>query len=495
MNDMDLQTYALEHAIEDIFATKVDGMLVFANKQFRIHHAIDDMQDVAALNIKDLSPVPNTRQHWEYIVGEVEKGGGRAHFFLSEPIPDSPDVLAYEGEAYSDFDADGEKIYWAFGHDVSELVDKKQEIQRYNLILDKVMENLPAGIVVKDVNNGFKYLYRNKESFNRDIPIQYAVGKDDFDFHPLEIAKMKRKQDEKLAETGEELHWIAEEKDRSGKPIFLDKRKMRIVSEGSAPVLLSIEWNITDMEKMKRNLLKAKERAEESDKLKSAFLANISHEIRTPLNAIVGFSQLIAECDDAEERRTYYGVVEESSGHLLKLVNEILDLSKIEAGMSVFDVVSMKMDKICRKVYGMLYLRCPEGVRLIYEPSDTEVKVYGDKGRVLQVFSNLIGNAFKFTKQGSVRYGYKKVGNMVEAYVSDTGMGIEESKLPYVFDRFVKANENVQGTGLGLSICKGIVEKLGGQVSVSSIVGEGSTFSFTLPYSEEPEVSDSEEIL
>jgi len=157
--------------------------------------------------------------------------------------------------------------------------------------------------------------------------------------------------------------------------------------------------------------------------------------------------------------------------------------------------VSMKMDKICRKVYGMLYLRCPEGVRLIYEPSDTEVKVYGDKGRVLQVFSNLIGNAFKFTKQGSVRYGYKKVGNMVEAYVSDTGMGIEESKLPYVFDRFVKANENVQGTGLGLSICKGIVEKLGGQVSVSSIVGEGSTFSFTLPYSEEPEVSDSEEIL
>ena len=117
------------------------------------------------------------------------------------------------------------------------------------------------------------------------------------------------------------------------------------------------------------------------------------------------------------------------------------------------------------------------------------------KGRVLQVFSNLIGNAFKFTKQGSVRYGYKKVGNMVEAYVSDTGMGIEESKLPYVFDRFVKANENVQGTGLGLSICKGIVEKLGGQVSVSSIVGEGSTFSFTLPYSEELEVSDSEEIL
>lgn len=484
-NEIALMTYALDNAIEDIFATKVDGTMVYANGQFRLHHGLEKDSDISTLNIQDLKPYPQTAEHWNYILGEVKKGGGHGHFFLTEPIPGSPEVLAFEGNAYVENNTMGEEVYWAFGHDVSERVRNEQNIRRYNQVLDKVLENLPVGIVVKDVDHGFKFIYRNKESFNRDVPFLDAVGRDDFDFHPYEIALQKRQQDEKVATTGQEMHWVVEELDGHGNVIYLDKRKMCIKDENFNPLLLSIEWDITEIEKMKRTLAIAKEKAETSDKLKSAFLANMSHEIRTPLNAIVGFSQLIAESSEAEDRRTYYSIVEESSEHLLRLVNEILDLSKIEAGMTVFHIVPMSMDEACRKVYDMLYLRCPDGVKLVYEKPASDVMVMGDIGRVTQVISNIVGNAFKFTSIGSVTYGYCRKDREVEVYIRDTGAGISEEKLPQIFDRFVKANENVPGTGLGLSISKTIVEKLGGRIWVESEVGKGTTFRFTLSISEE----------
>ena len=202
----------------------------------------------------------------------------------------------------------GEGTIWTFGRDVSTRIRHEQQIKQFNQILDKIIENLPAGIVVKDINNNFKYLYRNRESYNREIPIQEALGKDDFDFYPLETAQEKRAQDIEIARTGKEMHWIAEERDGNGNPIYLDKRKMKIESNDFSPILLNIEWDITEMEQMKRELLVAKEKAETSDRLKSAFLANMSHEIRTPLNAIVGFSRIIAESTNEEERLGYYEI-------------------------------------------------------------------------------------------------------------------------------------------------------------------------------------------
>lgn len=480
---MALGNYALDHAIEDIFATKSDGTMVYANGQFRLHHGLTKDDDLSKLNIKNLTPFPQTAEHWEYILSQIDPATGKGHFFLTEPIPGRPEVLAFEGETYVETETlGGEEVYWAFGHDVSERVRNEQDVKRYNQVLDKVMENLPVGIVVKDVNHDFKFLYRNKESFNRDVPLMEAVGRTDFDFHSFEVATEKRKQDEEVAASGKDLHWVVEEKDGHGNTIYLDKRKMCILGDDFSPLLLSIEWDITEIEKMKRSLAAAKEKAETSDKLKSAFLANMSHEIRTPLNAIVGFSQLIAESTSADERLEYYHIVESSSEHLLGLVNEILDLSKIEAGMSKFDIRPISLDEVCRKAYDMLCLRCPEGVQLVYENPDPSIAVMGDLGRVTQVISNIVGNAFKFTTSGSVTYGYKPLSDsMVEVCIRDTGQGIPPEKLGNIFDRFVKANENVQGTGLGLSICKTIVEKLGGDIKVDSVVGQGTTFRFTLP--------------
>lgn len=365
------------------------------------------------------------------------------------------------------------------------------QIKRLNQIMDTTIDNLPAGIVIKDINNDFRYIYRNRESYNRDLYNSDAIGKNDFDYYPPEIANAKRKEDIEVATTGNGLHWTTEGKDKNGKMIILDKRKIRVSgSEWTSPIVISIEWDITELEIMKRELQTSKEKAEMSDKLKSTFLANMSHEIRTPLNAIVGFSHLIAESENAEERKTYYDIVEANNERLLQLINEILDLSKIEAGIVEFTYSPISLNGLCREVYDAHIFRTPQGVKLVYEPSEERLVIETDKNRVFQVISNLIGNAFKFTKEGSISYGYALKDGMIEFHVTDTGTGIEPEKIGRVFERFAKLNNIAQGTGLGLSICKTIIERMGGTISVSSVIGEGTTFLFTLPYQQTQEQAE-----
>lgn len=359
----------------------------------------------------------------------------------------------------------------------------QSQIKRLNRIMDTTMENLPAGIVVKDIRDDFRYIYRNRESYNREVlSPDDAIGMNDFDFYPVDIAEQKRREDMEIAATGKGMHWIMEGKDKNGNLLILDKQKIMVESDDFSPIIVSIEWDITQMELMRRELLASKEKAETSDKLKSAFLANMSHEIRTPLNAIVGFSRLIAESDDAAERQEYYNIVEANNDRLLQLINEILDLSKIEAGIVEFTMGPVELHNLCKEVYAAHVFRCPAGVELIFEPSDEQFILHSDKNRLFQVLSNLIGNAFKFTVEGSISYGYKLEGNMIVFHVTDTGLGIGPEKITKVFERFAKLNDFAQGTGLGLSICKTIIERLGGNISVSSEVGKGATFIFTLPY-------------
>ena len=391
--------------------------------------------------------------------------------------------MAYEGTMYNVTNDSGEESYWSFAHDISERIRYEAQIKRLNQIMDTTINNLPAGIVVKEINNDFRYIYRNREAYNRDLYKNDPVGKNDFDFYPPIVAEKKRQEDIQVATSGKGMHWTVEGKDRNGNLIILDKRKIRVDGdELSSPIIVSIEWDVTELEMMKRELLSSKEKAEMSDSLKSAFLANMSHEIRTPLNAIVGFSHLIAESDDAEERKTYYNIVNANNERLLQLINEILDLSKIESGTIEFSFGPASLHNLCREVHDAHIFRTPQGVNLVYESSDESLMIETDKNRVFQVISNLIGNAVKFTKEGSISYGYKLVDNQIVFHVTDTGTGIEPEKVGRVFERFAKLNNHAQGTGLGLSICKSIVERLGGKISVSSEFGKGTTFTFTLPY-------------
>ena len=492
-NDINTLTHAINNAKESIFAAKEDGTLIFANRQFLQNHGIPESEEIGKLKIYEIAGDMKTENDWQERCKDILHGGSRS-FIAHHPSRISKNILAYEGIMYNVTNDSGEESYWSFSHDISERLHYEAQIKRLNLIMDTTIDNLPAGIVVKEVNNDFRYIYRNRESYNRDLCVGEAIGKNDFDYYPPEVAEKKREEDVLVATTGQGLHWTMEGKDKNGNQLILDKRKIRVDGdELSSPIIVSIEWDITELEKIKRELQTSKEKAEMSDKLKSAFLANMSHEIRTPLNAIVGFSHLIAESENTEERHTFYEIVEANNERLLQLINEILDLSKIESGIIEFTSAPVNIHSLCKEVYDAHVFRTPQGVKLIYEPSENGLVIETDKNRVFQVFSNLIGNAFKFTKAGSISYGYKLVNKQVVFHVTDTGTGIEPEKIERVFERFAKLNNYAQGTGLGLSICKTIVERLGGEISVSSVVGKGTTFTFTLPYESDQASGDREE--
>ena len=224
--------------------------------------------------------------------------------------------------------------------------------------------------------------------------------------------------------------------------------------------------------------------AEKASMAKSDFLANMSHEIRTPMNAIVGLSRVALRDEDiSESTKEYLEDILNSGNHLLTLINDILDFSKIEANMVNFDLQPIEVNDLCKTLYDTFILRFPPEIQFINESLDTEHYIIADKNRTIQVISNLLDNALKHTKSGSIRLGYKLNTEDIEIYVADTGNGISSEQLDSIFNRFVKANENVQGAGLGLSICKMLVEKMGGNISVESELGKGSIFKFTLPIS------------
>ena len=245
--------------------------------------------------------------------------------------------------------------------------------------------------------------------------------------------------------------------------------------------MLCINFDITELKETERMLIGAKEKAEEADRLKSAFLANMSHEIRTPLNAIVGFSSLLEEAEDAEEKHLYATIIEENNKLLLQLISDILDLSKIEAG--TFDIIPEQVDaqQLCNELLQSMQVRATEQVEILLAPELPELTFTSDKNRLYQVLLNFITNALKFTSKGSIVIDYQINGNEVRFSVQDTGMGIEPEKQEAIFTRFVKLNNFIAGTGLGLSICQSIVTQLGGKIGVESKPGEGSCFWFTHP--------------
>ena len=246
--------------------------------------------------------------------------------------------------------------------------------------------------------------------------------------------------------------------------------------------LIGINYDITELKETESKLIDAKEKAETADRLKSAFLANMSHEIRTPLNAIVGFSSLLVQEENPEEREQYMAIVEENNELLLQLISDILDLSKMEAG--TFDFVERELDVnlLCEDMVRVMKLKAKPGVEVVFDRHLPECVIASDRNRLNQVIANFINNAIKFTATGSIRLGYDRIdAGHLRFYVADTGIGIMQEKQTEIFDRFVKLNSFVHGTGLGLSISKSIVEQLGGTIGVESEPGKGACFWFTLP--------------
>ena len=251
-------------------------------------------------------------------------------------------------------------------------------------------------------------------------------------------------------------------------------RKLTIVSE-----------QLTIANKKLKEYEEKAEKAEKASKMKSLFLANMSHEIRTPLNAIEGFSRVIVETDSEEERMKYYQIIESNNQRLSGLINEILDLSRVESGEIVMEKSMTDLNQLCENIQQLFKFRCPESLKLEWEKPLMSVTMNTDANRLTQVFSNLISNALKHTSRGSITYGFRVINEMkdIEFYVKDTGSGIAPEFIDQIFNTYASQDAELQkGFGLGLALCKIIVEKLGGTIRVDSVVDEGSTFTFILPF-------------
>ncbi|MFA5819665.1 MAG: response regulator [Bacteroidales bacterium] len=254
--------------------------------------------------------------------------------------------------------------------------------------------------------------------------------------------------------------------------------------------MFKIFQDITDRKENEEELIRAKDKAEESDRLKTAFLHNISHEIRTPMNAIFGFSALLGEPDiDVPTRQSYIEMIMKSSNHLLSIITDIIDISNIEANLVKITRNGIILNSIIRSLYEQFIPKANEKkIAMVSEPGlpDEESIILTDSTKLIQIISNLLNNALKFTQQGQIKFGYAVKDKLLEFFVSDTGLGIPEKYHQRIFDRFYQVDNTIsklyEGTGLGLAICKAYVEHLGGEIRLSSTPGVGSTFYFTLPF-------------
>ena len=265
-----------------------------------------------------------------------------------------------------------------------------------------------------------------------------------------------------------------------------DEREMLLKKIAEANARLEATQRDLNNAKKKLNEYEEKaKKAEQASRMKSLFLANMSHEIRTPLNAIEGFARVMAETDSAEDRMKYMEIVEGNNNRVLALINEILDLSRVEAGEITINKSMTDLTELCRNIQLIFKFRCSDTVRLVWNNPTMKVTLNTDANRLTQIFSNLISNALKHTAQGTITYGYRLIndGQEVEFFVTDTGSGIAEEDLKNIFTTYMSRDaENQNGYGLGLALCKIIVEKMGGTINVTSKLGEGSTFRFILPF-------------
>ena len=248
--------------------------------------------------------------------------------------------------------------------------------------------------------------------------------------------------------------------------------------------LVGVCMSTQEHKKIEEELTKARDKAQQSDKLKSAFLANISHEIRTPLNAIVGFSNLLVDGDmsfQKEEIKEFLSLIYLNCEQLLALISDILDLSKIESNTMVFNITEQPLTPLLQNILRAQQINVPQEVELLLDLPATDTIITTDPLRLKQVINNLINNAIKFTSKGAVTLGYKQNNDQVSIFVKDTGSGIDEDKINRIFERFYKGDNFVQGTGLGLAISHTIIEHLKGTITVTSKVGEGSCFTIQHP--------------
>lgn len=393
---------------------------------------------------------------------------------------------------------------------ITERVMSRNAIELEKAYFEELFQSLPEGVILLDPDNRIQ---RSNREFQRMF--QYSeeevVGKTlDELIVPKHMAGNALKFD-RVIKSDVPFHHETIRRTKDGKIIDVSILGSPMTFKGGKLAVYGIYRDITERKRVEYELsektreietqneeyrainielFEAKQRAEESDKLKSAFLANMSHEIRTPMNGILGFSQLLGNPElSQEEFDQYLDIIQRCSNQLLSIIDDLIDISKIESNQIKVFRSSTDINQLLHELYLMFKGKVEtKGIELSYSLGLKEGNciVSTDRGRVLQILTNLLGNAVKFTKEGSIRFGYKRKDAVLEFYVEDTGIGIMPEMGSKIFERFMQyETEIVQqmgGTGLGLAISEAYVKKLGGDIRYESVPHKGSTFYFTIPY-------------
>ena len=397
------------------------------------------------------------------------------------PVEISSRTVNIEGTAY----------YQIIGRDITERKQAEETLRESELRFRKIFEESPFPMVItgKDfgilrANSAFCKMSGYEEGELRLQTFSELSHPDDSADDPLNLMKLIA---EDIPVYNKEKRYV-----RKDGSVILGSSTISVVRNNMDEVVYFIGMveDITQRKKAEEELITAKLKAEESDRLKTAFLHNVSHEIRTPMNAIIGFTSLLNEPDiKAAERKQFTEIIGQSSNQLLSIINDIVDVANIESGQVKVHLTQTDLNQSLRNLheqYGISEKQHKIKIRLSAGLPDERAVITTDNTKLIQIVSNLVNNAVKFTKQGSVDFGYTLKGDFLEFFVRDTGIGIPQDSLGKIFDRFYQVDRTVSrqfgGTGLGLSICKAYVQLLGGEISVDSEPGKGTVFHFTIPY-------------
>lgn len=480
--ELEILRYAINNSEEEIMVCANDGRIIFANDlSARNHNLKNDFRNhtIFELNITEFK-----NNGWSEFLQLVRDNGNTLKRQFTKELPNH-ETLYYEVKTNIVKSNQTEAI-WFFANNVTHKAIQENKIKDLNYVMDAILNNIPVYLFVKDSADDFRYIYWNKAFENyAKIPAAQVIGNTDFEIFPNRAdAEKFRKDDLTLLHKGSPIEYDEEFIDNLGETRYVHTLKAIIKSDKELPWIIGVSWDITDLKRTEKELIQARIKAEQSDKLKSAFLANMSHEIRTPLNAIVGFSRLLKDAT-TEESQQYYDIIDNNADLLLQLINDILDISKIEAGTLEFVESAVCLNDLFADIYQTHRRRVYEEVELIHDENPLSITIKCDRNRLLQVITNLINNATKFTHKGEIRFGFTKREKEIEIYVKDTGMGISQKNIDEIFNRFTKLNSFIQGTGLGLSICRTIMDKMNGRMWVESTENVGSTFYLSIPYNED----------
>jgi len=410
----------------------------------------------------------------------------------------SRDKHVFKAVNFPVFDADG-NIAGTGGYqeDITNLTASLQALHQERETLEVLLANLPFCIFFTDRKHHYIRINSLMAKLLRVSHPREAIGKTNDEFFSKRVARKMMEEDRNIMETGKVIsNRVVFFEDTGVDGFWMEQNKIPVRDErGVITMIVGIYKDVTDKVTIENELKNARDRAEESDHLKTSFLANMSHEIRTPMNGILGFANLLRDPDIASDQKDLFlQHIDRSSKQLLNIIDDIIDISKIESGQLKISNRPVHINETMDEIYSSFFHRirgdAPGQKKVTFNLNkdvvSTVFTVVVDDFRLTQIFNNLIGNAIKFTHEGNITFGYKlKANRYIEFFVSDTGIGIESEKVKLIFDRFGQVNpsKNYQpsGTGLGLPISKSLVNLMGGEMWVESEVGKGSTFLFTLP--------------